>query len=381
MDTSDPEIVFDEQGVCNHCRTYDEVMALYVVKGAAGEAELQTIAAKIRGEGRGKRYDCIIGLSGGADSTYVAYLAKRKLGLRPLAVHLDNGWNSEIAVRNIENIVQRLEIDLYTEVLDWEEFRSLQRAFLRASTPDCEIPTDHAIAGTLYRVAIRQGVRFIVHGSNFATEQMVPRTWSYGHFDWRYIKAVNARFGERPLRKFPHCSLFDLRVRYPLIHRIRQIFPLNYLDYDKSRAREIVEREAGWKDYGGKHHESIYTRFYQTWLLPQKFGIDKRRSHLSCLVNYGKLDRAAALAEICMPAVDAVQLEIDRRFVMKKLGLSEADFDALMKAPLRSFWDYPSYEESPPLWDRLLNRAIAMVLSGNPLLRPVRSIGRFMMRG
>ena len=381
MDTSDPEISFDENGVCNHCHTYDEVMALYVVKGNAGRETLEGLAAAVRREGAGKRYDCIIGLSGGADSTYVAYLAKRQLGLRPLAVHLDNGWNSETAVRNIENIVSRLDIELYTEVLDWEEFRSLQLAFLRASTPDCEIPTDHAIAGTLYRVALKHGLRFIVHGSNFATEQMVPRTWSYGHFDWGYLKAVNARFGERPLRSFPYCSLFDLKVRYPILLRMRQIFPLNYLDYDKTRAREIVQREAGWEDYGGKHHESIYTRFYQAWLLPRKFGVDKRRSHLSCLINYGKLSREAALAELAKPAADAAQLEIDRRFVIKKLGLTEAQFEEIVRAPLRSFWDYPSYEKTPPLWDRLFTRAVRAILSGNPLLHPLRLIGRRLMRG
>jgi N-acetyl sugar amidotransferase len=380
MDTGDPEIRFDEKGVCNHCHTYDQVIARYVVKGERGERELEAIAAGVRAKGAGKRYDCIVGLSGGADSTYVAWLARRKLGLRPLAVHLDNGWNSETAVRNIENIVRRLDIDLYTEVLDWEEFRSLQLAFLRASTPDCEIPTDHAIVGALYRAAVRNGVGFIINGSNYATEQMVPRTWSYGHFDWRYLSAVNRRFGDRPLRTFPRLSLFNLKVGYPILRRIQQVYPLNYLEYDKAEARRIVERELGWQDYGGKHHESIYTRFYQAWLLPKKFGVDKRRSHLSCLVNCGKLSRDAALAEMARPAADPAQLEIDRRFVIKKLGLTEAQFDEIVKAPLRSFWDFPSYDLDPPLWDRAMTRAIAAIASGNPLLYPLRLLGRWLLR-
>ena len=349
MDTSDPEIEFDAAGVCSHCHTYDTVIAEQTMKGEAGRAAFDQLVDGIRTEGAGKRYDCIVGLSGGVDSSYVAYLA-RQHGLRPLAVHLDNGWNSEIAVRNIETIVNRLGIDLYTEVLDWEEFRSLQVAFLRASTPDCEIPTDHAINAVLRRVAVKNGVHCIINGGNFATELMVPRSWSHGHFDWRYIQAVAAQHGDRRIRSFPHMTLFDVEVRYRRLHGIRDVFPLNYLEYDKAAAIQTIERELGWQNYGGKHHESIYTRFYQTWLLPRKFGVDKRRPHLSCLVAGGQMTRACALEQIARPPLGEQQLEIDRRFVVKKLGLDEAEFDAIVRAPIRSFWDYPSYEASRPLW-------------------------------
>jgi len=357
MDTTDPEIVFDAEGVCNHCRRYARGMAEDAVGGREGRAALQAVAARIRREGAGKPYDCMIGLSGGVDSSYVAYLT-RQLGLRPLAVHVDNGWNSELAARNIESIVTKLGIDLVTKVLDWEEFRSLQVAFLRSSTPDCEVASDHAIAAALYRTAIRHGIKYLVHGTNLATEQMMPRTWSYGHFDWRYIRAVAASHGGRDLRTFPHYTPFELEVTFPYLHRLREVFPLNMIDYDKAEAVSVIKRELDWQEYGAKHHESIYTRFHQTWLLPRKFGVDKRRAHLSCLVNAGQLSREAALLEIARAPLDSGQLEIDRQFVIKKLGLSEAEFAAIAAAPIRSFWQYPSYEADRPFfWERVLGRA------------------------
>jgi N-acetyl sugar amidotransferase len=357
MDTTDPEIVFDAAGVCNHCHRYARTIAADTLGGSQGRAALEAVAARIRRDGSGKPYDCVIGLSGGVDSSYIAYLT-RQLGLRPLAVHVDNGWNSEVATRNIENIVTRLNIDLVTKVLDWEEFRSLQVAFLRSSTPDCEVATDHAIAAVLYRMAIRHGIKHLVHGTNLATEQMMPRTWSYGHFDWRYIRAVAAAHGGRPLKTFPHYTVFELEVSFPYLHRLREVLPLNMIDYDKAEALSVLKRELDWQAYGAKHHESIYTRFHQTWLLPKKFGVDKRRSHLSCLINAGQLSRGSALLEIARPPLDAGQLEIDRQFVIKKLGLSEAEFAAIAAAPIRSFWQYPSYEaERPFLWERVLGRA------------------------
>lgn len=360
MDTSDPTITFDERGVCNHCRRYGDVVADYVFHGEDGRRRLDEIVGRIKQEGKGKRYDCIIGLSGGVDSTYVAYLVK-KMGLRPLAVHLDNGWNSEAAVRNIENIIRILEIDLHTEVLDWEEFRRLQVAFLRASTPDSEVPTDHAIVATLYRTAIREKVRYIISGSNFVTELMVPVAWSNGHTDWKYISTVNRMFGGRRLKTYPHYSFFDLRIRFPVLKGLRDIQILNYVDYNKFDAIETMQRELGWVNYGGKHYESIYTRFYQGYLLPTKFGFDKRRSHLSCLINNGLITREQALAEIQKPPIDETQLRDDRAFVLKKLGLSEEEFEEIMASPPLRFEDYPSYEQSldKNLWWRA---AVSMMI-------------------
>lgn len=343
MDTSDPEITFDENGVCNHCHDYDKRVDNEVLKGDFAKQELARKIAQIKREGRGKKYDCILGLSGGVDSSYVAYLTK-KFGLRPLAVHVDNGWNSEPAVRNIENIVSILGLDLYTRVLDWEEFRRLQLAFLRASTPDSEIPTDHAIVSTLYQMCEKHGVRWIMDGSNVVTEIMSPATWSHGHGDWRYIKHLNDNFGGASLDSYPHYDYYDLTEKYMRRLRLERFPILNYIDYDKFKAIEVLKTELGWQPYGGKHYESIYTRFYQGHILPQKFGFDKRRSHLSCLVRDGRVTRQEALNEMQKPALDEDQVAEDQKFVIKKLGIDEAEFDRIMSAERKTFWDYPSDE-------------------------------------
>jgi len=366
MDTSDPDIVFDDDGVCHHCHDYDRVMRDYVFANDVGQEKLHKAVAQIKKEGEGKRYDCIIGLSGGVDSSYVAWMVK-DLGLRPLAVHLDNGWNTEAAVRNIENIVKILDIDLYTEVLDWEEFRSLQVALLRASTPDSEIPTDHAIVATLYKVALREKVRFIVSGGNFVTELMVPLSWSNGHSDWKYIRTVNKRFGDAKLKTFPHYTFFDKTYYLPHIKRIEVVSPLNWIEYDKFKTIEFMKKELGWVPYGGKHHESIYTRFYQGFILPQKFGADKRRPHLSCLINDGRITRDEALREIQQPPIEEETLEREADFVIKKLGFSHEEFDEIMNAKPAKFSDFPSDTRQPPLY----YRAWLAVISGLRTLKTV----------
>lgn len=344
MDTSDAAISFDREGVCNHCHAYGAAVATGLHRGDEGRGRLQALVDRIKREGAGQRYDCVIGVSGGVDSTYTALLVK-KAGLRPLAVHLDNGWNSEVSVRNIEGIVNRLGIDLYTEVLDWEEFRRLQLAFLRASTPDSEIPTDHAIFATLFRVARRERIRWLIDGGNLATELMVPAGWSHGHADWKYIRELNRLLGAGALKTYPRFTLFDQRVRIPWIDRLQRLSWLNYVDYDKASAMKAIRDELGWEYYGGKHYESIYTRFYQGYILKEKFGFDKRKSHLSCLVNAGGLTREEALRELDKPAIEPAQLQEDRLFVIKKLRVSEREFDEIMAAPAKTFWDYPSYEK------------------------------------
>jgi len=345
MDTSDPEITFDENGVCHHCYDYDRRVQSEVFKGEDGRQRLAKVVETIKEEGKGKKYDCILGLSGGVDSTYVAYLCKRIYGLRPLAVHLDNGWNSEVAVRNIENIVNILGIDLYTEVLDWDMFRRLQLSFLRASTPDSEIPTDHAIVSTLYNLAKKNGIRWIMDGSNVVTEIMVPATWSHGHSDWKYIKTLNQLFDPKnKLKKYPHYNYFQYRYEYPVMRGLQRFPILNYVDFNKKEAMEIMKRELKWEPYGGKHYESIYTRFYQGYILPTKFGFDKRRPHLSCLVKNKQITRDEALAMIQQPALSDDILAQDKVFVSKKLGLTEREFENIMALPRKTFWDYPSYE-------------------------------------
>lgn len=345
MDTSDPEITFDAQGVCHHCHRWSERARLGGFSPETSAARLASHVAGMRADGRGKDYDCIIGVSGGVDSTYVAYVVKHELGLRPLAVHLDNGWNSTLAVTNIQRTLDALGIDLETEVLDWEEFRDLQLAFLRGSTPDAEIPTDHAIQAALMAAARKHRLRYVVGGSNIASEGILPRAWSHGIRDWKYIRAVHARHGTVPLQSFPHFTLADF-ARFWTLEGRRRVDILNFLPYRREDAMAVIARELGWVYYGGKHYESVYTRFYQAYILPRKFGFDKRRAHLSTLINSGQIDRVEALRQMEEPICEPDLLRQDREFVIKKLGISEDDFQQIMALPPKSFWDWPSYERS-----------------------------------
>jgi len=339
MDDTDPEIRFDADGVCNHCHDYDEAIRRFVHSGENGHRRLGDLVEVIRREGRSKPYDCIIGVSGGVDSTFVAFKVK-ELGLRPLAVHLDNGWDSELAVSNIHEALKRLDIDLHTHVIDWEEFKDLQLAFLRASTPDSEIPSDHAIVSLMHHMADRVSVAYILSGVNRRTESHLPRAWSQGHMDWRYIRTVHRRFGHRELRTFPHLTHFQL-TRTMRTHVWIDV--LNYIDYRKKDAIPLLERELGWRNYGGKHFESIYTRFYQGHILPAKFGYDKRKTHLSSLVCSGEMSRSAALEELSSAPYPIEMQREDMAYVLDKFGLSRDEFDEIMALPPRSFWDYPSY--------------------------------------
>lgn len=343
MDTSDPDIVFDEVGVCSHCHGFKKKLSTESYLAAKVPGALEKIAGEIKAAGKGKAYDCVIGVSGGVDSTYVAYLAK-SIGLRPLAVHLDNGWNSELAVSNIEKVLQKLDIDLYTHVLDWEEFRDLQLSFLKASTPDSEIPTDHAILGLLYKAAASNGIKYILSGSNVATESCAVPAWSQGHSDWGYIKGVHKKFGTKKLRTYPYYGALRFG-RYMLLHKLRWVAILNYIDYKKQDALELLKNELGWRPYGGKHYESVYTRFFQGYILPKKFGFDKRRGHLSSLINAGQMSREEALLEIEKSDYPEALQKQDLEFVIKKLGLSREDFEAIMKAPPKKFSEYRSYKK------------------------------------
>lgn len=343
MDTSDPDISFDGQGVCSHCHKYEGVIQSEIYQKKRKPSALESLVQEIKKQGKGRSYDCIIGVSGGVDSTYTAYIVK-KLQLRPLAVHLDNGWDSELAVSNIEKVLKKMDIDLYTVVLDWEEFKNLQLAFLKASTPDSEIPTDHAILAVLYQVAVRENIKYILSGHNTATEGGGVAAWSQGHSDWKYIKSINKMFGDKPLKQFPYFGILRF-IYYALIRRIQWIQILDYLDYDKSQALDILQKELGWKYYGSKHYESIYTRFYQGYILPKKFGFNKKRLHLSSLIWSGQISRQTALEEMGKDDYPAELKEQDKEFVIKKLGISCEEFERIMRLPVKSFWDYPSYKK------------------------------------
>jgi N-acetyl sugar amidotransferase len=338
MDTTDPDIFFDENGICNHCHDYDLVQKK-IYSGIAGRHKLDMLCERIKKDGKGKEYDSVIGVSGGVDSTYVAYIVKQH-DLRPLAVHFDNGWDSELAVSNIQKTLQLLDIDLYTHVIDWEEFRDLQLAFLRASTPDSEIPTDHAINALLHQMAKKIGVRYVITGNNIKTETHLPRAWSQGHLDWLYIQSIYNKFGHGRLRSFPHMNFFD-RHWYKVIQTTIDI--LNYIDYVKKDAIVVLEKELGWKYYGGKHYESIYTRFYQGYILPKKFGYDKRKMHLSSLICSGETTRDEALRDLNNDTYPHKLQEEDREYVIKKFEITPAEFEEIMNMPKKSYWDFHSY--------------------------------------
>lgn len=338
MDQTDIDITFDDEGVCSHCRRYERVAKTRLFSPEERETKLQILINEIKSAGKGKPYDCVIGISGGVDSTYVAWLVKQH-GLRPLAIHLDNGWNSELAVANIHKVLKTLNIDLYTHVIDWEEFRDLQLSFLKASTPDGEIPTDHAIFALLYEMANKYGLKHVITGTNVVTEAILPEKWGYGYFDWRYVKDVHRLFGASRLSTYPHFSLSKLAY-YVFLMKIRMVSILNYVEYDKEKAMCLLQDELGWVYYGGKHYESIYTRFYQAYILPRKFSIDKRKAHYSNLICSGQLARATALEMMQEPVYPEDLLIEDRSYVIKKLQISEFEFDAIMASPILTFENY-----------------------------------------
>lgn len=341
MDTTDEDIFFDEKGICNHCHDYDEEVKYRVYSEKEGNEALKAVVTRIKADGKSKEYDCIVGVSGGVDSTYVAYLTKQ-LGLNPLAIHFDNGWNSELAVSNIEKVLNKLDIDLFTYVIHWEEFRSLQLSFLKASTPDGEIPTDHAINALLFQEASKRGIKYIINGMNYNTEQQSHlEKWAYGHSDWRYIKGIHKRFGGKKLKKYPHYSLLDT-FKYLVLKKIKLISILNYIQFDKNEAMEVLQNELGWVYYGGKHYESVYTRFYQSYILPEKFNIDKRLMHNSSLIRSGQMKREEALEKMIEPAANEQLIKEDKAFVMKKLKLNNDQFESIMNETPKCFSDYPN---------------------------------------
>ncbi len=340
MDTTDPEIVFDANGVCNHCHRFDERARRELLPPAERGERLGVLVKQIQASGQGNEYDCILGVSGGADSSYVAYLAK-KLGLRPLAVHFDNGWNSELAVDNIKRLLSALDIDLYTYVVDWDEFSDLQKSFLKASVPNAEIPTDHAINAVLWSQAQQHGIRYILSGSNLKTEGVMPLAWTYTAIDLHQIRAIHRRFGTRPLKTFPRQGLLRFATDV-LVRRLRVINLLNFFDYDKAQAIKVLEAELGWRPYPEKHYESVWTRFYQGAFLVDKFGFDKRLPHLSALVASGQISREEALDRLQTETYPDSLRRQDYDFVLKKYGMTEADYAALLKTPQRSHLDYPN---------------------------------------
>jgi len=335
LDTTVPEISFDSNGVCCFCKIHDSLEIAHPLN-EEGNNHFLSLMEQIKKEGVAQEYDCIVGVSGGRDSTYTLHMAV-EMGLHPLAVHFDNGWNSEIAVSNIKNVTDILDIDLFTVVADWEEFRDLQKSFLWASVPDAEVPTDYAILSVLMQTANKFNVRYVLNGHSFRTEGVAPIGWTY--MDGRYIKSIHSRFGKQKITSFPIMTLSEL-LYYTFIKRIRMIDVPEFIEYKHADVEEVLENKLGWRYYGGHHHESVYTEFFQSYYLPKKFGIDKRKLEYSALIRSGQMMREDALKAIGQPYPYTQQI-ID--YTLSKLGLTQEQFKEIMEAPPKSFKDYPSY--------------------------------------
>jgi len=343
MDTTDSDIRFDKNGVCNHCITFTEVTAKRWYPSEVGAQKLESIYTRIRKEGKGKDYDCILGLSGGVDSSYLA-LKIHEAKLRPLIIHVDGGWNCELAVQNIENIVKHCGWHLHTIVMDWEEMRDLQLAYLKSGVANQDVPQDHAFFSSLYNFSVKHGIRYILNGGNIATESILPRSWYWSAMDAINLRAIHKVFGTKKLKKFSPISFHRLYFYYPFIKRMVTIRPLNYMAYNKQFALQELKEKLGYKEYDGKHGESVFTKFLQNYWLPTRYGFDIRKPHLSSLIVSGQLTREAALQELAKPLYDEQSLADEKEYVAKKLGLTSEEFEMVLQMPLHNYRDFPNME-------------------------------------
>ena len=341
MDTSDPKITFDDRGWCDYCQNYHANILPNWNPNAKGEALIRPLIEKIRAEGRGKDHDCLIGISGGLDSSYVTYTAVTKFGLRPLIFHCDTGWNSDLGVSNIQKIIEGLHLDLVTEVVNWEEMKDLQLAFFRSQVPFVDTPQDLALFSAIYNFAAKHDFKYVITGGNNSTECVREcLDWTYFSTDTRHVKDIHRRFGTRPLTTFPMCDILKYRTYYRWIKGIQVIKLLDSVPYIKKDAiRELSER-FGWQPYPQKHYESRFTRFYESFWTPKKFGYDKRRAYLSSEILTGQLTRDEALKMVSTPQLDEDTMTREFEYVAKKLGLTTAEFQAIFDGENKSFRDY-----------------------------------------
>ena len=360
MDTSDPEITFDANGVCNHCIEFEQVTSKGWFPNEEGAQKLAAQIERIKADGKGRDYDCIIGLSGGVDSSYLA-LKAHEWGLRPLVMHVDAGWNSELAVSNIEKIVKHCGYELHTHVVDWGEMKDLHLAFLRAAIPNQDVPQDHAFFANLYRFATENGIKWILTGGNLATESIFPKRWHGSAMDAINLRAIHRKFGSRKLRHYKTISFLQYYLYFPFVKGMRTFRPLNFMPFDKEQAIHELESKIGWRSYGRKHGESIFTKFFQNHYLPMKFGYDKRRPHLSSLIVSGQMSREQAVAALSEPLYAPEELERDKAYVASKLGLSASDFDMLLQAKPSSHLNFPNWERRQ-LFARKTAKAIGRFL-------------------
>ena len=344
MDTTDTMIVFNDQGICDHCISYYLKIKPNWFTDSKGEKILMQFVNKINHFGKGKDFDCIIGMSGGIDSSYLTYLTS-EYGLKPLVFHVDAGWNSKEAVNNIEKLVDKLNLDLYTEVIDWPEMQDLQLAYFKSGVPHVDTPQDHAFFATMYKFAERYGIKYILTGANYATECIRnPIEWMYYQSDSIQLKDIHKKFGTRPLLKFPTTSIIRHKIWLQYIKRIKVVRPLNYIEYNKKKAMDLLINKFGWQPYPQKHFESRFTRFYEGYWLPKKFGYDTRKVQFSSLILTGQMTRQEALERLKEPALDEITIRQEFEYVANKLGITNEELQGYMDAPNKSYKDYKSQE-------------------------------------
>jgi N-acetyl sugar amidotransferase len=337
-DETVPGITFDENGVSNYAKLFDRLVEAYP-RGEEGNKLWMNIVDDIKKAGKNNRYDCIIGVSGGTDSSYLLHLA-REYGLKPLAVNLDNGWNSDIAVKNIKKMTNKLGIDLETYVIDYEEIKDLLRSYILAGIPWIDLPTDLAIKAVLYKIAARENIKFVIRGNDFRSEGTQPNEWTYG--DGRQLNYIHRKFGKVKLKTFPNYTITSL-VYFGIIKQIKSIYPFYYLDYNKTQTQKFLIDKYGWEYYGGHHYENQFTKFAISYWLFEKFGIDKRIITLSAQTLSGEITRDEAVNILQVPPFDKNTIEQTLEFVLKKLDLSRAEFESILSSPNKSYHDYPSY--------------------------------------
>lgn len=337
MDSTDEDIVFDDNGNCNHCSNFEIILhAADLLKGTAPQ-----LIERIRIAGEGKKYDCLVGISGGVDSCYTAYLCQ-KWGLRPLLMHMDNGWNSEISVRNVKKLLDKLGFDYESYVLDWSEFREIQLAFLKSSIVDFEMPTDIAIAASLYQTANKYGIPYIISGGNYSGEGILPLTWGYHVLkDEKLYRHIVKKHSNVKLQKVPVVGLKG-EIYYKFIKGIKTVYPLNKIDYNKDEAREFLKKEFDWQDYGGKHHESRITAFWQSFAMPKKYNMDYRKATYSAQIVSEQITREEALEKLKSPAYNPETLERDKQYIAKKYGISLEELECYLALPPKTYKDFPN---------------------------------------
>lgn len=341
MDTSDESISFDEDGVCSHCRTVGESVSQAL--SMPDHDILEEMVEQIKFHGRNMDYDCILGLSGGVDSSYLALRAK-EWGLRPLVFHVDAGWNSELAVHNIERVCQVCDYDLHTYVVDWKIMRDLQVAYLKSGVANQDVPQDHIFFSSQYHFAVNNNIRFILSGGNLASESVSPDIWNHSALDAVNLRDIHRRYGTEKMANYKTISFSQYYFWYPFFKKLRVLRPLNLINYNYIEARETLKEDIGWRDYGRKHGESVFTKIFQNHILPTRFGFDKRRIHYSSLILSGQMSREQALAKLEEPLYEADELESDIEYFCKKLRISRSEFDSFMKMPLMHYNDYANWD-------------------------------------